>query len=97
MADEIKSDTAAASEAADLVVSGLGDYCSFSMHDLSGYAPVAGSATHDKVSSSIISSLEALTSLLTSDAQAIEATGDEFTNLDADLAQGLLGIGGGGN
>lgn len=93
MVDEIKSDASTAFQAANLIISGLGDYCSFELHSLSGYAPVAGSAIHDGMSSSIKGSFNTLFSLLVSDAQSIEATGDAFNNLDASFARSLLGIG----
>ncbi len=91
--EEKQSNSVAASEEAQRILSGLDGYCSFSMKDISDPVPVQGSAVHDELGSSIRSSLESWKSLLISDAAAIEQTGLAFNEVDGSLARGLLGVG----
>lgn len=97
MGGEIQSSTQDASSAAQLVTDGLGDYCSFHMTEIAGYAPVMGSTAHDGMSGRVSQAFSTWQTLLESDAQAIVDTGAALDSADADsaFALSLLGIGAG--
>ncbi|MDR2672242.1 MAG: hypothetical protein LBC35_02920 [Coriobacteriales bacterium] len=88
------SDQDAANQAAQQLIQQLDDYCSFSLQSLAQSAPVLGSAVHDNdIKNQVRSTLTDWRVLLESDAQAIKDISDVFVELDAELANSVLGIG----
>ena len=95
MGDEsIRSDTEAASEAANQVQEGLGEYCSLRMDEIAGSNPVSGSSTHDGLGASIKEAMESWFALLASEAADIKSVSTGLDALDNQLSNKLLGIGG---
>ena len=94
MCDEIKTNAEAVSLATELIQRNLGDYCSLKLDSIYSCAPVPGSSIHDDLGSSVATALASWSSLLTSDASAVVATGAELEGLDSQFAKNVLGIGG---
>lgn len=91
----IESSLDVAYDEARALTQGLAGYCNFRLKSISASAPVSGSSTHDSLNGSMQSALSAWSSLLESDARAIEQTGLTFEGLDSLFAKSLLGLGAG--
>lgn len=92
MNGEIQSNSQDASSAAEVITSGLEEYCTFDVFPLFGYAPVAGSSAHDAMSDTIVQAFSSWRALLQSDAEAIKGIGHIFEELDEGIGLMLLGV-----
>lgn len=93
MNGEIKTNPDATSAAASLIKKDLNGYCSLRLDSIYSSAPVSGSSTHDSLGSSVAAALTAWSSLLSSDASAVVATGAKLEGIDSKFAKNMLGIG----